>query len=170
MVLPSGPAMADGAEKDSISGMLVLLQVVVELLVGHARFDQGGAQLGIDVEDLVHLAQIQHHLAALYRGGRAVAEVAPGGDGPDRHLELVADLDDLLHLFHRGGSDHGGRRVLLAGHGHHHLVVGAHHVAVDQHVLRAQGRLEAGNGGIELVFAHALGQGHVFACHALCLS
>ena len=30
--------------------------------------------------------------------------------------------------------------------------------------------VEAGNGGIELVFAHALGQGHVFACHALCLS
>ncbi|MPN22528.1 hypothetical protein SDC9_169911 [bioreactor metagenome] len=148
-------------------GNLVLFEVVVEHLVSHAGLDQGRAQFGVHVDDLVHLAQIQHHLAALTRCGRAVAEVAAGGDGPHRHLVRVADLDDLLHLLHGGGSHHGGRRVLFGGHSHHHLGVGTNQLVLDHHIVFAQDFLELGDGRIEAALAHALGQGHVFACHAL---
>src|SRR5690606_27397048 len=44
---------------------VVFLNVVVQLAVGDARLDQRVAHFGIDLDDLVHLLQIQNHLATL---------------------------------------------------------------------------------------------------------
>ncbi|MNN31736.1 hypothetical protein D3C81_1454340 [compost metagenome] len=134
---------------------VVLLQVVVQLLVGHARLDQGGAQVRVDVDDLVHLLQVEDHLAALAGSRRTVAEVAPGGDGPHRDLVLVADIHHALHLFDAGGGDDGGRRMFGVVHGHHDLVVGDQLLVLGQDVFLAQQLAELADGLLEVGGIHA---------------
>ncbi|MNJ45192.1 hypothetical protein D3C77_402770 [compost metagenome] len=144
----------------------MFLDVVVELLVSHPRFDQGGTQLRVDVKDLVHFLQVEDHLAALAGSRRAITEVAAGGDGPDRDLELVADLHHALHLFHRGGGDGSGGRMFGVVHGHHDLVVGDQLIVLDQDVVVAQQGAELRQGLLETGGIDAARQQGIGGCLA----
>jgi hypothetical protein len=87
------------------------LDGLVEVEPAHARLDHRIAEILVDLEDAVHVAQAHDHRAAHARRRAAVAVVAPGAVRPQRHLVLVGDAHDLLDLLHRGRHDHGGRRV-----------------------------------------------------------
>ncbi|MCY1420624.1 hypothetical protein D9M71_362510 [compost metagenome] len=134
---------------------VVFLQVVVQLLVGHTRFDQRSAQVRIDVEDLVHFLQVENHLAALARCRGAVTEVPPGGDGPDRNPVFVADLHHALHLLDRGGGNGSGRRMFGVVHRHHDLGVGDQLLVLDQDILLAQQRTELADRLLEIGGIHS---------------
>ena len=75
----------------------------VEVEPAHARLDDGVAELLVDLEDPVHVAEGQHHRAAHLRRGTAVPVVLPAADGPEGDAVLVRDPDDRLDLLHGRG-------------------------------------------------------------------
>ena len=79
------------------------LQVIIELLVGHARLDHGIAQLLVHLDDAVHARQHQGNAAFVTGGLFAVAEVFAGADRPDRHIGPGGGLHSRLHLLDRAG-------------------------------------------------------------------
>ena len=95
---------AGGCRKRQHQRQFVVFDVVVELLVGHARLDQCGAKLRVNMDDLVHQPQVQHDLTALAGRSRSIAKIATGRDGPDGHFVGIANLQDRLDFFHRLGE------------------------------------------------------------------
>ena len=146
---------------------LLLLQVVVKLLVGDAGFDQSGAQIGIDFDDLVHALQIHDDLAALHRRRRTVAEVLAGRDRIDRDLVLVEHLEHGLDLLDAGGRDGRRGRVLVVGHRHHDLVVGGQANLIHHDVFGAKNCLELADRLVEFTCRDALGQSLALCAHLL---
>lgn len=58
-------------------------QLGIQIRIRHARLDQAGGSLGVDVEHAIHVAtQIESYAARDARGGTAVADVAAAGEGP----------------------------------------------------------------------------------------
>ena len=89
-------------------------EIFVQLLPRHARLHAAVQILGVDLQHLVHLGDVDGD-AAVERRHMALQR-GTGAEGNDRHLVLGAGLDDLLHLFRRMRVDHGVRR-------HHRVVV-----------------------------------------------
>src|SRR5690606_3212272 len=136
---------------------VVFLDVVVQLAVGNTRLDQGVAHFRVDLDDPVHLFQIQDHLAALHGRRRAVAEVAPGGDGPDRDAVLVADLHHFLDLLDGGRGQRGGGGVRGIFHRHHDLVVGHQLLLLYQYVFITQQGAELAHRLVEVGLRYPFG-------------
>ena len=78
------------------------LDGVVQVEPADAGLDHGVAELLVDLEDLVHVLERQHHGAAHLRRGAAVAVVLAAADRPQRDPVLVGDADDRLDLLDGG--------------------------------------------------------------------
>jgi hypothetical protein len=89
------------------------LDRLVEVEPAHAGLDDRVAELLVDLQHAVHVAQADDHRAANPRRRAAVAVVAPGAVRPQRNATLVGDADDRLDLLDRGGHQHRRRRVLV---------------------------------------------------------
>ena len=153
---------AGGRRKRQHQRQFVVFDVVVQLLVGHARLDQRGAKLRVNMDDLVHQPQVQHDLTALAGRGRAIAKIATGRDGPDRHFVGVANLQDRLDFFHRLGEQNGCRGMLLVFDGHHDLVVRDEAFGAGLHTVSIEDFAEFLQCRIKTFFGHALGQHRIF--------
>ena len=107
------PEIGDG-EHERVTARL---QRVVEVEPAHAGLDDGVAELLVDLEDAVHVAQADRHRAADARRGPAVAVVAPGRVRPHRDRVAVGDPHDLLDLLGRlrHHDDRGRVRVVVRG-------------------------------------------------------
>ena len=92
----------------------MFIQIVAQLLVGDPRFDQSGAELGIDRDDPVHPLEIEYDLPGRGAAGHAIAHVLAGGDWPDRLLEAIGDADNVLHLRDGDRADRADRRMATA--------------------------------------------------------
>ena len=132
----------------------MFLEVVVELSIGDARFDEGVAEVGIDLKYAVHTMQIKHHLSTLGRGSGAVAQVLSGRDRPNRHLVFVADAHNFLNLLDSRRQDCRRRRMIRLGHRHHDLGVGRELVRAREHVGLAQDPTEVCHSGIKGLFGN----------------
>jgi hypothetical protein len=80
----------------------VLLEVVEELRPLHARLELDQAALDVELEDLVQLADVEHH--AVGGEGLAAHRVPAAGDA-DRLLLGLRQLEGGAHGVHRGGLD-----------------------------------------------------------------
>ena len=105
------------------------VRCVVEAVVRHrfgdrevrdARLDAGGAGVGVDLEDAVHLGQRQQD--AVGEGACATRETRAGAAGYDGGVVFTADLEDGAHLLDGFGEDDdpgfladGGQPVRLEG-------------------------------------------------------
>jgi hypothetical protein len=89
------------------------LERLVEVEPAHARLDDRVAELLVDLEHAVHVAQAHDHRAAHARGRAAVAVVAAGAVRPQRDALLVGDPHDRLDLLDRRGHDDRRRRVVV---------------------------------------------------------
>ena len=89
-----------------------LLQVVVDLLVGHARFNDGEPELLIDLADAIHPLQHHRDSGVVDRRLLAVTEVLAGADRPDGHVGLQSRLDHSLNLRCRAGVDDDRRQCV----------------------------------------------------------
>src|SRR3954466_9353735 len=75
----------------------------LQVVVHHSGFHHRDQVVGVDLEDAVHPRQVEHEAA--------VDGVGPAGQsgsrtpGHDRHRQLGARTDDLLHLTHAPGAD-----------------------------------------------------------------
>ena len=138
---------------------VVFLQVVPQLLIGDAGLHQRRAQHRVDLDDLVHVLEVEHDLPARAGRGRAIAEVPAGRDRPDRRLELVADLQDPLHFLDGRREDRGARPVLLVRRGHHDLAIGSELLVAGEHAIGAEQAAQLGKRRLELLRGDALGQG-----------
>ncbi len=144
---------------------LALVDVIIQLLVGHAGLDESGAQIGIDIENAVHAAQIHHHLAAIAGRRRAVAEILAGRDRPDRHPVLVADGHAGLHLLDRNRGYRGGWGMLGVGHRQHDLAIGGEVLGIDIDAVVAECGTELGDRRAEVALGNAIRQGNVLCSH-----
>ena len=112
---------------------VILFQIILEYLVGHARFHQRGAKLGINFEDPVHPLEIKHHLP--WRRGRchAVTHVFSGRDGPERLLVLVGNPHQFLHFFYRCRGDCADRHIAVGRIRNVGFAVGNHGICIGEH-------------------------------------
>ena len=83
-------ARAVDPERHSVFG-----KVPGELLLGDAGLDDGVAQLGVDMLDPVHPAEVDDHLSVVYRARVAVAPVLAGADRIERRLAAARDFHEL---------------------------------------------------------------------------
>lgn len=89
---------------------LVFNHMVVQLGVRHSRLDQTIRVLYVHFEDSIQIAaHVQTNASRYSRGCTTIPHIATNGEGPDRHLELIAKAHDGLHLSHLPGS-HNRRR------------------------------------------------------------
>lgn len=140
--------------------------VIDELLIGHARFDQCGTHHRIDLDDLVHPLQVENDLSPVVRCRCTVAEIVTRRDRPDRNLILVADGHDALDLFDRGGGQRRGRRKLLLRFRHHDFPVGDQLFVPQQDAILPQQRSELVDRLLKRLLRHAAGKdGAVLLCH-----
>nr|ART39915.1 J191 [uncultured bacterium] len=143
----------------------LLLQVLVELEVGHARLDQAVARILIHFQDAVHALQIQHQVAGLLGRRAAIGEVLAVAVGPQRQLVLVGDLQHGLHFGHRGGRDGHRRHARFRHHGGHVVQIGLQiPLRVREDPGRAHDLADFRQGGLEILARYAVRQvlGHRF--------
>jgi xanthine dehydrogenase iron-sulfur cluster and FAD-binding subunit A len=84
-------------------------QIAVELLAGNPGLDPAIQVVGIDLDDLVHVAHVDGDAAVQRR--HLALERGAGAERDDRAPVARADLDDLGHLLGRLGEGDRVRRV-----------------------------------------------------------
>ncbi|KAL1982521.1 hypothetical protein VTN96DRAFT_1246 [Rasamsonia emersonii] len=80
----------------------------MEVLERNPWLDERIGPFHIDFQDAIHVpSQIDDHAAAETRGCASIARIPTDRDWPERNLELVGQLDNLLDLGNRPGAYHG---------------------------------------------------------------
>src|SRR5207248_34303 len=91
----------------------VRLEVVGQPEVDDAGLNKSAAVAVIDFEDALHTRQSDHDAAA--NGQTAAGQAGAGAARQERHVELVAQLNDADDLLRRGREDDDVGLVLLDG-------------------------------------------------------
>ena len=153
MMLASRPA----PERVHPEGDVVVGEVLVELPLGDAGLDDGVAELGVDLEDAVHAAEVEDDLVVAHGAGVAIAPVLAAGDRVDADAGLGGDPHHGLDLGGgvgvadgegSGGVGAGGAGVSVAGGVVGLDVVGAEDVAPGgEGLIGADGRRRGRGGG-----------------------
>jgi len=86
---------------------------VIQIEVAHARLDEAGGVVLIDLEDAIHPLEVHHDAPGVRGRGAAVSQIAARGDRVERNAVLVGDADDLLDLLHLGWRDRRGSPALF---------------------------------------------------------
>ena len=85
----------------------------MQIRLGHARLDQRGAGVDIDVHRS-QTRQIQNEAARVHGQGRSVAEVATSADGPQRRFVAVGQGQHLADRPSRAHHDGASREPFAA--------------------------------------------------------
>jgi hypothetical protein len=93
--------IAAGAGDVHEEGDVSLGEVLAELPLGNSGLHVREAQLGVDVDDLVHATEIDEQVVLRHREPLAVADVLGGAVGVENEAMAVGQLHDRLHLLHR---------------------------------------------------------------------
>lgn len=97
---PGGLSAASAISPAPRSGQL---QMVIELLVGHAGFVDGMTQLFSDLDDPVHAREDDGDASVARGRPLTIAPVLARADGPDRRGAGCCNLKNSLHLGHQPG-------------------------------------------------------------------
>ena len=92
---------------------LFALQVLVKIEEADARLEHAIAQRGIELQDAVHAAEVEHDRSRHARRIRTVPEVLAARGRPERGLVLIGEAHDGLHLFHAARRERGRSGPLL---------------------------------------------------------
>jgi hypothetical protein len=93
---------------------VVLNQVIMEISEGDAGLNQCVRSVNVHFEDLVHVfAQIKANGSWHSWSRTAISDIAPDGERPEWDLELVAQSDYGLDIWHIAGRDNGRRDEIL---------------------------------------------------------
>ena len=122
------------------------LDRLVQVEPAHARLHDRVAQLLVDLQHPVHVAQRHDHRAAHARRGPAVAVVAALPVGPQRHALLVGDREDRLDLLDRLGHEDGRRGVVVGALVLERITPLAEGLRRRDHLVRAECRGEGVDG------------------------
>ena len=80
-----------------------------------AGLERDGAELGVEVDDLLQGGQVEEHAIVASRQRAAVTPVVAGADRVERNALARGDLDDRLNLGALGGPQDGEDPPSLAG-------------------------------------------------------
>ena len=92
---------------------IAVLDVAVQVEVGHARLDDGEVSLVVDLDHAVHALEVQHDAAGEIRRGASVAEIAAGRNRIDRDAIAIGRAHGRLDLLHVVRRDRGGNQNFL---------------------------------------------------------
>ena len=141
---------------------VAVLDVAVQVEVGHARLDDGVVALVVDLDDAVHALEIEHDAAGEVGCGTAVAEVAAGRDRIDRDAIAVRRAHDRLDFIHVVRRDRGGDQDLLGLVLHRRVgvAVQARILVLGEYPVASHGVLEFAESRLEVLFVNARGYRH----------
>ena len=83
----------------------------VELAVDDAGFNAGNLIGRVNLQDLVHARQVQHHAAG--SGVRPARHPGPGTSGHQRNADCSGRTHNCLHIFHRFRPHHRQRQLVV---------------------------------------------------------
>jgi hypothetical protein len=108
--VPDNPAFRGARGRIHHEAVAAPAQLVVHLLVGHARLDRGEAQRLVDLQDAIHArADIDDNVSGPDRAPEAVPSVFAGAEAVERDTVLVRNANNRLHLCGRCRIHHARR-------------------------------------------------------------